>query len=53
MTLSVRLNEEDEKLINAYADLNNITMSDLIRNVVQSCLFTEISVLRFLVTIII
>ena len=34
MTVSVRLNKEDEKLIKAYADLNNISLSDLIRNAV-------------------
>ena len=34
MTVSVRLNKEDEKLIKSYADLNNISLSDLIRNAV-------------------
>lgn len=34
MTVSVRLNEEDEKLIKTYADMNNISLSDLIRNAV-------------------
>ena len=34
MTVSVRLNEADEKLIKAYADINNISLSDLIRNAV-------------------
>ncbi len=34
MTISVRLNEEDTKLIKAYADINNISLSDLIRNAV-------------------
>ncbi|MBR0427236.1 MAG: CopG family transcriptional regulator [Clostridia bacterium] len=34
MTVSVRLNEDDEKLIKAYADINNISLSDLIRNAV-------------------
>ena len=32
MTISVRLNEEDTKLIRKYAQLNNISLSDLIRN---------------------
>ena len=32
MTISVRLSEEDTKLIKAYADINNISLSDLIRN---------------------
>ena len=34
MTVSVRLNREDEKLIKAYANINNISLSDLIRNAV-------------------
>ena len=34
MTVSVRLNEEDEKLIKTYADMNNISLSELIRNAV-------------------
>lgn len=32
MTISVRLNEEDIKLIKTYAEMNNISLSDLIRN---------------------
>lgn len=32
MTISVRLNEEDTKLIKSYAEMNNISLSDLIRN---------------------
>ncbi len=34
MTVSVRLNEKDEKLIKEYAKLNNISLSDLIRNAI-------------------
>lgn len=34
MTISVRLNDKDTKLIKAYADMNNISISDLIRNAV-------------------
>lgn len=34
MTVSVRLNDKDTKLIKAYADMNNISISDLIRNAV-------------------
>ena len=34
MTVSVRLNKEDEKLIKAYAEMNKITLSDLIRNAI-------------------
>lgn len=32
MTISVRLSEEDTKLIKSYANINNISLSDLIRN---------------------
>ncbi len=35
MTISVRLNEEDTKLIKAYAEMNNTTLSDLIRNAIM------------------
>lgn len=35
MTISVRLNEKDAELIKAYASLNNITVSDLIRNAIM------------------
>ena len=34
MTISVRLSEKDTALIKAYADMNNISLSDLIRNAV-------------------
>ena len=34
MTISVRLSEEDTKLIKTYAEINNISLSDLIRNAV-------------------
>ncbi|MCI8396354.1 MAG: CopG family transcriptional regulator [Clostridia bacterium] len=34
MTISVRLNDEDTELIKAYADINNISLSDLIRTAV-------------------
>lgn len=34
MTISVRLNERDTKLIKAYAEMNQISLSDLIRNAV-------------------
>lgn len=34
MTISVRLNEKDTELIKAYAEMNNISLSDLIRNAV-------------------
>ncbi len=35
MTISVRLNEEDTKLIKAYAELNKMTISELIRNAIM------------------
>lgn len=31
MTISVRLNDADTKLIKTYAEMNNISLSDLIR----------------------
>ena len=34
MTISVRLSEKDTELIKAYADINNMQLSDLIRNAV-------------------
>ncbi len=34
MTISVRLNSEETELIKAYAELNNISLSDLIRTAV-------------------
>ena len=34
MTISIRLNKQDEILIKKYAKLNNISLSDLIRNAV-------------------
>ena len=35
MTVSVRLNEDEEKLIKTYAKMNNISISDLIRNAIM------------------
>lgn len=34
MTISVRLSDKDTKLIRAYADMNNISILDLVRNAV-------------------
>ena len=34
MTISVRLNDEDTKLMKLYAEMNNMSLSDLIRNAV-------------------
>lgn len=35
MTISVRLSEEDSKLIKAYAKMNNVTLSDLLRKAIM------------------
>ena len=35
MTISVRLSDKYTELIKAYADMNNISLSDLIRNAVM------------------
>ena len=35
MTISVRLNEEDAKLIKTYAELNKMTISELVRNAIM------------------
>ena len=34
MTISVRLSDKDTELIKAYAKMNNISLSDLVRNAV-------------------
>ena len=34
MTISVRLNDKDTELIKSYAELNNISLSDLVRNAI-------------------
>lgn len=34
MTISLRLNDEDSKIIKAYADMYGITVSDLVRKTV-------------------
>lgn len=34
MTISVRLSDKDTKLIKTYAEMNNISLSDLVRNAV-------------------
>lgn len=41
MTISVRLNDEDTELIKAYADMNNISLSDLIRNAILEKIESE------------
>ena len=35
MTISVRLNEQDTELIKAYAKMNKITLSELVRNAIM------------------
>ena len=35
MTISVRLSEEDTELIKAYAEMNNISLSELVRNAIM------------------
>jgi len=34
MTISVRLNDKDTELIKTYAKMNNISLSDLVRNAI-------------------
>ena len=34
MTISVRLSDKDTELVKAYAEMNNISLSDLVRNAV-------------------
>ena len=34
MTISVRLSDKDTELIKAYAKINNISLSDLVRNAI-------------------
>ena len=41
MTISVRLNDEEEKIIKAYAALNNISISDLIRSALMEKIENE------------
>lgn len=41
MTISVRLNDKDTELIKAYAEINNISLSDLIRNAVMEKIENE------------
>ena len=41
MTISVRLNDDDTKLIKTYAEMNNISLSDLIRIAVMEKIENE------------
>lgn len=47
MSISVRLNEEDEKLIREYANLKNMSLSDLLRNSVMEKIEDEIDLKSF------
>lgn len=41
MTISVRLSEEDTNIIKTYAAMNNISLSDLVRNAVMEKIENE------------
>ena len=41
MTISVKLSEEDTNIIKAYAAMNNISLSDLIRNAIMEKIENE------------
>ena len=41
MTISVRLSEEDTNIIKAYAAMNNISLSDLVRNAIMEKIENE------------
>ncbi len=47
MTISVRLSEKDTELIKAYADMNNISLSDLIRTAVMEKIEDEYDLKRY------
>ncbi len=47
MTISVRLSEKDTELIKAYADMNNISLSDLIRSAVMEKIEDEYDIKRY------
>ncbi len=47
MSISIRLNEEDEKLIREYASLKHISLSDLLRNSVIEKIEDEIDLKSF------
>ncbi len=42
MTISVRLSDRDTELVKAYAEMNNISLSDLVRNAVLEKIEDEI-----------
>jgi len=47
MSISIRLNQEDEKLIREYANLKHISLSDLLRNSVMERIEDEIDLQSF------
>lgn len=47
MSISIRLNQEDEKLIREYANLKHISLSDLLRNSVMEKIEDEIDLQSF------
>jgi uncharacterized protein (DUF1778 family) len=46
-TISVRMTERDDKLIKKYAEMHNISVSDLIRNAVIEKIENEIDIKSF------
>lgn len=44
MTVSIRLNDEDEKLFKSYAEANNISLSELFRSAVMEKIEDEYDV---------
>lgn len=47
MSISIRLNPEDEKLIREYVNLKHISLSDLLRNSVMERIEDEIDLQSF------
>ena len=48
-TISVRMTERDDKLIKEYAEMHNISVSDLIRNaVIEKIVVAPVSRVRWL-----
>lgn len=41
MIISVRFNKEEEELVKAYAKMNNISLSDLVRNAIMEKIENE------------
>jgi len=46
-TISVRMSERDDKLIKEYAQMHNVSVSDLIRNAVIEKIEEEIDIESF------